>query len=359
MRETAPAVTAHEQAEHQTDPAAPVADPSVAQVLMLQRSAGNVAVSRMLAERSLLARQHKPSEQGPIPPIDKQADDLRVIDPAGRDRLEKETHSRVNQAFSAFQMAALAHQDALKAEAKAEAEIVAAAIDILTGFAAPAFAAFAGAKLSARAAEKMTEAASKEKVVALISTSDTLKASFTGATKAATATIKLKSSALFGETDADQFAKSLRTTFHAGAQSLTDSIGGMKDDALLAVWCAYDFDYTNEDVYRAALVTLFKQFKEFVRPVGHEDLSVGGVEGFGESIFQDRKAVYMDAYGQVRLALVRLTTTKGIFTDGSELTFDKWVPDKIAPWVVSKSEQKFGKVETIDPKKLTGHLPAP
>jgi hypothetical protein len=355
MREMRPEAITPDRREREAEAPSARASAPVVDVLMLQRSAGNGAVARMLAGRRTVARQ----TPGPIPQTDKSADDLRVIDPTGRDRLEKEAHSRVNQAFSAFQMAALAHQDALKAEAKAEAEIFAAAIDILTGFAAPAFAKWAGDKLAARAAEKMTEAASKEKVTQLISTSDKLKASFSGATKGATTAIKAKASALFGESDADQFAKSLRTSFHAGAQSLTDSIGGMSDDQLLAVWLAYDYDYTNEDVYRSALVTLFQQFKDFVRPIGSTDASVGGIEGFGESVFIDRKAVYMNAYGKVRLALVKLTTVKGIFNDGSELNFDKWVPDQIAPWVVEKSERKYGKVQTIDPATISGHIPAP
>src|SRR5215212_1447376 len=117
MRQTENAVTGPDRAQPQTDVAAPLAAPSVAEVLTLQRSAGNAAVSRMLAERRQVARQPKPSEPGPIPRVDKQADDFRAIDPLGRDRLEKEAHSRVNQAFSAFQMAALAHQESLKAEA--------------------------------------------------------------------------------------------------------------------------------------------------------------------------------------------------------------------------------------------------
>jgi hypothetical protein len=333
--------------------------PAREQILALQQSAGNRAVNRNLATSALIARQATTPQPGPIPQATGAADDFRIVDPIGRDRLEKEAHSRINQAFGAFQMAVLAHQASLNAEAKAEAEMVAAVVDILTGFAAPAFAGFVGAKLAERAAEKMTQQVTKEKVAQLISTSDKLKASFGGATKVATTAIKLNSTALFGETDADQFAKSVRKTFHAGAQSLTDSIGGMTDDQLLAVWVAYDYDFTNEDVYRDALQTLFAQFKSYVRPLGHEDISQKGIEAYGESILEDRKAVYMDAYGAIRLAIVKITTVKGIFTDSAEMTFESWVPDRIAPWVVEKSTHKYGKVETIDPVKITGHIPAP
>ena len=79
-----------------------------------------------------------------------------------RERFEKETHSRLNQALTAFTDAAKSHAEALKAKAKMDAEIAAVALDIFFGLSAPVFAGLVmarGGRLKL-AAEKIASALS-------------------------------------------------------------------------------------------------------------------------------------------------------------------------------------------------------
>src|SRR4051794_37677047 len=147
-------------------------DDKIGDVLALQRTAGNQAVCRLLARQNnpscgdqigralalqrtagnqavntLLARQTKTTE-APLPP--KTGGSIVVL-PDERQTIKDETTAEILTAFTAFTDACQANLTAMKAAAKADAEIVAMVIDIATGFLAPAFATWFSRKLAAKA----------------------------------------------------------------------------------------------------------------------------------------------------------------------------------------------------------------
>jgi hypothetical protein len=331
-------------------------------VLRLQRQIGNRGVGAVLDGAPLqLARdkvpmptdQTKTSRPAPAhggPPLG-----------ALRDRFEKETHSRVNQAFTAFTGAAKAHAESLKAEAKAEAEIIAATIDIFFGLAAPIFAGriMAGNTVMKRAADKVASAMAlgkddAGKLMKTISETDFLKETFKGVGKIGTTAIKLNSTMLFGEGEGDVFSRTLRDAMHVGVQAITDNIADMTDDQLIATWAAYDVEFTNETMYTEQLKKTFQGWKRLVATIGESSYSsMGGATG------QDIKAVWMNAYGRRRLAVVSFAWTASAFYNDTYRLFYGWVPDELQQFVIAKSTRKYGSIADIDPASIRGHVPDP
>jgi hypothetical protein len=279
-----------------------------------------------------------------------------------RERFEKETHSRLNQALTAFTDAAKSHAEALKAKAKADAEIAALTLDIFFGLSAPVFAGLvmAGGGRLKRAAEKISGVLSlgkneAAKTVKLISESDFLKETFKAIGKIGTTAIKANAVALFGESEGDVFARHLRVSMHRGVQAITDRIGDMTDDELLATWAAYDFDFTNEEVYAETLKATFGAFDDLVAPIGkHVETTQYGSHG-GEF-----KAVWMSIYGRRRLAVVDfMWAPKGLTGMERWRRFKGWVPQELEQYAIEKSKRKFGEVEEIDPATLEKAPPDP
>jgi hypothetical protein len=188
----------------------------------------------------------------------------------------------------------------------------------------------------------------------LLSQSDILKASFSGVSKIATTAIKAKSTALFGETDIDDFATFLRVSFHAGATSLNSALGEVSNATLLLAWAAYDVAFTNENVYKAALQELFDRYRAQIRRIGTE-------QQVSRVLYSrvDTRAYWIDAYGKTRLALL-LDQKRGNFPYVRQVrTFDRWISDDLVDLAVAATQQRFGKVEKIDPAKIAGHIPDP
>jgi hypothetical protein len=273
--------------------------------------------------------------------------------------LTSDTRSRVDNAFNAFGWACNAHREAIKNEAKARAELLSAVIEIAAGFGAPAFATIATTRLAAKAASRAAAAGATPvktaNVVSLISQTDKFKATFSGVTKAATTTIKNNAMPLFGETDIDKFSSGLRDAFHAGAQDLNTSLGSITDDdALFAIWSAYDVEFTKEAVYKDALTSLFNRYRSQVGPIGTQ-------QAVSRVLYSrvDTRAYRMDAYGKVRLALLQDQLHGRAEYRSQARTFVAWISDDLADVAVKVTEERFGKVETIDPGTITGHIPDP
>jgi hypothetical protein len=271
-----------------------------------------------------------------------------------RDRFEKETHSRINQALNAFTDAAKSHAEAMKSKAKADADFAAIVLDIFFGVAAPVFASYimAGNGLLKRAAGKIAERLTldrgdAEKTVRLISETDFLKEAFKGVGKVGSGVVKSNPVVLFGESEGDAFARHLRVTMHVGVQQITDHIADMTDTELVATWAAYDVEFTNEDVYAEALKQTFGAFEDLIEPIGkHIKTTQYGSTG------GDVKAVWLTMYGMRRLAVVDfMWAPQGLGVDHWR-RFKGWVPDELQQYAAAKSKHIYGEIEEIDPKSL-------
>jgi Domain of unknown function (DUF4157) len=230
---------------------------------------GHAAVARS----ARVARQPAPGggKATPAPHVDPaptplDGADHQLMPPNDRKQLELAAVGFIPMAFTAFGNASSAHANAIKNAAKAEAEMIAAVVDVATGFMAPVFANWAVSQLAAKAATAGVEVA--KKAAPLLSKQDAFKAAFTGATKIANQVIKSQANALFGETEIDAFARGLRNTFQAGAGQILNHVASMSDDELLTVWLAYSPENADESQYLKVLDGLFKRYQAQVQTIG-------------------------------------------------------------------------------------------
>jgi hypothetical protein len=250
-----PARDTPEREDHKpSKQAPPLPAGAPAAILALQRTAGNQAVTRLLAREPLAAAepQAAPFPQDPNSP----AFDLETI--------REETKAEILTAFTAFCDACDANVTAMKAAAKAQAEAAALFIDVATGFLAPAFAVAAGptlvGRLSMKLAEKAVVEQADEKIKELITNADLLKAGFTGATKVVGDQLKRRSTQLFGEGPEEAFLDNMKTEFQVNAVALVGKVHRMGFEELLGVWAAYDPELANVNTYKATIKTLLDQF---------------------------------------------------------------------------------------------------
>jgi Domain of unknown function (DUF4157) len=213
-----------------------------------------------------------------------------MMPPSDRKQLELAAVGFIPMAFTAFGNASSAHAAAIKNAAKAEAEMIAAVVDVATGFMAPVFANWAVGKLAAKAATAGAEIA--KKAAPLISKQDIFKAAFTGATKIANQVIKSQTNTLFGETEIDAFARGLRNTFQAGAGEILNHVASMTDDELLVVWLAYSPENADESQYLKVLDGLFKRYQAQVQTIGDraDFASEGGANGAETGLYEIQTA---------------------------------------------------------------------
>lgn len=225
-----------------------------------------------------------PLDKNPISPEDAAAVKITAAD---RHTIELGTVTELAAAADAFSVATVAHANAIKNEAKAEAEIIAAVVDVATGFLAPVFANWAVGKLTAQAAALQVGKETKYFFEKLISKQDLFKAAFTGAMKTANQAMKTSANALFGETEIDAFAKLLRNAFRDGIVAIGNEVGSMPADQLLAVWVAFNPANANEDAYRQVLGGVFKRYQQQVEPIGRTTLPVApGAPGSSSDLVQ-------------------------------------------------------------------------
>jgi hypothetical protein len=231
-------------------------------LLGLQRTAGNAAVSTLFPPRADLAT--RPSafvlQRQPMPATAQRPTPAAgaALDARDRKVIEDETRAEIVLAFTAFTDACQANITAMRAAAKADAEMAAAVIDIATGFLAPAFAGFVVKKL-AKKADALTEV-TKTQVQKVLSQNDVFKGIFTGATKVANSAMKIESTTLFGEDDRDALLDRLKQVFQKNAATLAGRVASMPDNELVAVWGAYDADVANVSSYKAVIRDLLAQY---------------------------------------------------------------------------------------------------
>jgi hypothetical protein len=368
-------------------PAPPVQAENVAAVLQLQRTCGNAAVSRLMARtpaasraaiaatgHNVLARDPRtaapdaPSPAGtersvPAPDL---LDPELLLTPQDRAVIVGETQMEIGTAFTAFTDACIANITAMKAAAKADAEMFALVLDIATGFAAPAFANWATAKwvakLNSSAAASMAKdtaaAAAKAepaKLLGVISHSDALKAKFTGVSKVAGDQIKRNATALFGESDEDVLLDHLKSRFQAGAVTLAGRVADPKlsEAELLSIWIAYDPSVADVFAYKAQVKALLDQYQQFVKPIMETTLPGERAMGDYMSSTIGIRAYAIDAYGQNRVVLLDQSEA------ANTKTFRAWVPAKWQDMAIERTKKVFGGYSSIKGEQIDGHLPAP
>jgi hypothetical protein len=299
-------------------------------MLALQRTAGNRAAG------ITVARQPGPSAPG-VPLAEAEQD---RIPPQDRHALETAVTGYIPLAFTAFSNATTAHVAAIKNEAKATAEMIAAVVDVATGFLAPVFANYVVGRLAAKAAAAPVEQVTKQAVTKLISQQDTLKASFTGATKLANQVMKNNANSLFGESEIDAFALGLRNAFQRGAGTLLNQVTTMSDSQLISLWAAYDPDNADESAYRGVLGGLFAHYQKQVEPIG--DVLYPGPEGGpGMAV----KLFDIQLASRTRLATVDVW-------DSGENTLWAWVTPDMASIARAKAAALKQPVQTLPLRNL-------
>jgi hypothetical protein len=242
-------------------------------LLDLQRLAGNTAVYRLMSQGAAtrpLAVQRWPipiPEPGVRPTVAPQV----ALSPKDRKTVEDETRAEIVLAFTAFTDACTANITAMKAAAKAAAELRALFIDIATGFLAPAIANWIVGRMAAKATEKLADEMSRAKVTKLISDTDLYKASFTGATKAVNQALKDNSVRLFGDTAEDVLLDHLKSMFQANAVTLSGEVSSMSDERLIAIWTTYDPQAADVIAYKKVIKQLLDEF-HVVEAIGVEEI---------------------------------------------------------------------------------------
>jgi len=287
-------------------------DPSMpASYPLLTLQSGNRGVARQA--------QH---QQQPVPLEEAEAN---RIPPADRHGLEIAAAGEIALAFTAFSNATAAHAAAIKNEAKARAEMIAAVVDVATGFLAPVFANWVTGKLMSKATSAAFSEWTKKALAGLITQQDAFKAAFTGATKLANQIMKSNANALFGETEIDAFALALRNTFQRGAVTLLDRLTTLTDAELLAVWTAYDANNADESAYRQVLAGLFKRYQEQVEPIGTK-VSPGpeGEPGASSGVYE------------VQLAMRKRLANLTVWTSG-EINLWAWITPDMEPIARAKA----------------------
>ncbi len=139
--------------------------------------------------------------------------------------------------------------------------------------------------------------------------------------------------------NADEFAKQLRIAFHAGAQQLNRSLDSLTDAGVLALWVAYDVDFTNKGVYEAALKDVFYRYQKQVQTIGvSSQVSRVLVKVTGT------RAYCVNAYGKLRLALLSDTDMRTLLGSRESRSFWLWISDDMVPFAIQVTQERFGKI---------------
>jgi hypothetical protein len=328
----------------------------VALITMLQRGAGNAAVSRLLARRSAaaLAREPAPTpEPESSDPPECVPTEMTEVE---RTRWERETAGHVLGRKDDFDNACAAHRDALRAEARARAEAAAMLVDVATAFLAPAYTRCVTGMLLKEVTAKLDPGLVKS-FQSFMLDADFVKAEFTMATKEFSAVAKINAMALFGETSQDALLTSAQRAFSTHVEDLNDSLGDMSDERLMAVWWAYSDENKNVDVYREAIAEMLAQCEQFIDAQGSATHEIGqGPMPSGDVVDLETRVYLAPVHGGVFPILVR---TSDIHMGSPRHEFRGYVPAALEDSAKARTEELFGEVTTIDPSSLDSEIPPP
>ena len=266
-----------------------------------------------------------------------------------RDGLKLATVGNIGPAFTEFVTACKEHMESIKAADKAKNEMVAALVSVFFGLAAPVFSSWlmgAGGKMVADNLASFLTTESAKKVKEVVKGADVLKEGFKAIGALTTTAIKMNPKLLFGESDVDAFGNQLIAQFHAGVSALINAVSfdTLSDEALIATFFAYSPDMADVFAYRKALEKIFDEFKSLVRPIGRE--SYGNEAMSSET--KTRGVWVVQLGGEKKLFVSRKYEV--LYPPGYRSLDNETlrpVPDDIKPFVIAKTIQEFGNVETI------------
>jgi hypothetical protein len=280
----------------------------------------------------------------------------------------------VNRAAEQFDRGCDAVKGDLEKAAKQQAELIALAVDIMAGFAAPGLAAVILTSRAAKASAiqkllvdtgKINDLAAagnaaldKLDVLEQIRTvgldlspsfidkvsGDNLKATFTGASKIATQTIKTVGPAKLAGSSMGVLA-ALSAMVAAGAQDLDRSLASKSEEELFALILALDANVANANSYAAQIRAYLSQ----VVPIG-----ATSTNEFGSGT---KSLVKMNAYGGPRLAVVD-SGMEGIIFGTPFYEFVSWISPSMEASALARAGLTLDQVPAFDPDKLSS-LAAP
>jgi hypothetical protein len=265
----------------------------------------------------------------------------RFLSAQERSELRILTGNDIDKAFAAFLAACGDHKDALKAAAKAEAEVIALVIDVLTGFLAPAVGRALGGlagRLPLSASPSLTYLRVLNLVENLLENTDATKAIFTGVMKTAGTTLKVKATALFGEGEADLFLTQLADWQQQQAHDLDAQLPHLSDEELVVIAAAHLPEVSNASAYRERIGNLLTAFRSEVEPIG----STASTEVSSTSSL----VAWVRGRGTRRLALISHVAAAFV----SDYHFIRWISPEMRDLALAKG----GTVDEIAADDVSG-----
>ena len=224
--------------------------------------------------------------------------------------------------------------------------------------------------------------------LSLLTDQEILKQTWTSVGSIAKVKIKLDP-LLYGEGKVDVFARMLLDGFHAGVNELRDDLAKegipgksskLSDEELIALWAAFQDEFTDSSAYVEQLKDVFSKFKTYVRPIDVKEVDLyGRLRGTWK---RSTMAVWITGYGAKRLALVNAFEWAGQPNrpppSGNQdmtpkIQFLHWVPPDMAAAVYNTSARMhprgpnpafWGKdvvpqLDVLDIQKYGGSVPTP
>jgi hypothetical protein len=356
-------------------------------VLALQETAGNSATAGWIQRQTTLFERQDGKSTGPVvqrdpifaavtssqtpgsvpPPT---PDKLRKLNIDTGTELRRLAGGAIHQAAIEFQMGCMDVKDDIAKRAKQTNEMLSLMVDILAGFAAPAFAGtiVAAGLLRKNLAAAVKQAGSQDPDLAWTAlwdeanimdemhkrgldlvpafldkvSGDNLKATFTGAAKAATTAIKNGGPTLSGAAQS-QVADQMGQLALQAAQDLDRSLSTLQEPELTALLISLDASVANKT-----------QYADSIRRYMTEVLQISGSSSnqFGSGA---KKLVKMNAYGGPRLAIVE-TGMEGIIIGTPFTDFVSWVSPAMEQPALAKAGLTIDQVPEIDPDTV-GNTP--
>ncbi len=270
------------------------------------------------------------------------------LDPAQRNELQRITGDRISMAYTDFVSALQAHKEAIKAAAKAAAEMFALVVDVGMGFLIPGLAKGLGNvvnNIPVKAPEFFYSAAIR------LQNPDFAKALVTGATKVGNKLIKDNAMALFGETEDDAFLDKLQGQFRIGFTATNEGLPSLSDDQVTAVCAAFDPSATNKGAYKAQIGDLLKKFSADVKSVGVMTERQGVLGHPEKEVWANKQAAYVWHEHRWKCALLYFNGTEDkLHGYGFEnWLFEHWVSPEMEDMARAKTKEQFGEVRYLGP----------
>ena len=337
-----------------------------------RRRPTSAVVQRDAIFNAVVGSQPPGSTPAPTP------DQLRKLNIDVGAELRRLAGDSVTRAAIEFQMACADVKAEIEKNVKQQAEMAALMIDIIAGFAAPAFAgamasSFAGnAVLRQDLAAAAKRAGSQDPDIAWTATweasnledkmrdmgisvepgflervsGDNLKATFTGAAKSASTVIK-NSGPTLSTVQKEKLCDQMGVLAVQAAQDLDRSLSGLQESEIAALLVSFDARSANKTAYADSIRRYFA-----------EVLSIGGTVGGTESGSGKIKLVKMNAWGGPRLATVDQGTDIVLgLVPVSSTRFVSWVSPAMEQSALDRAGMTIDQVPEVNSDNVSGKSP--